>query len=43
MVAIKSSNAVAMILGDGGIKAGFIAGAADEILRGSELVRERWD
>jgi predicted patatin/cPLA2 family phospholipase len=41
MVGIKSSNAVAMILGDGGIKAGFIAGAADEILRGSELVRER--
>jgi predicted patatin/cPLA2 family phospholipase len=32
---------VAIILGDGGIKAGFIAGAADEVLRSSALVQER--
>lgn len=31
---------VAMILGDGGIKAGFIAGALDEVLRNSKAARE---
>ncbi|MCO6185225.1 patatin-like phospholipase family protein [Rhizobium sp. L1K21] len=29
----STQNKIAMILGDGGIKAGFIAGAADEVLR----------
>jgi len=36
---MADSSQVAIILGDGGIKAGFIAGAADEILKNSKVVK----